>query len=171
MTFARAVAVVLLLAYVGRIVGALFHDEDRSFDPNRKARTKVREIVDALAWPITMFTSKAKRGLELSMLRVLVALAEYFVVTRIDWTGDWNGWKVAAILGPPGLLILEPLFAMIPIRELSLAAAAYLGTQIAKRVRKTSTTTETETPVVVPPDNPTEVEETTDGDGGSDAGR
>lgn len=169
MSFGGAVAVVLLLAYLGRVIGAMFHDEDRSFDPKRKARTRVREIVDALAWPITMFTSKEKRGLELSMLRVLVGVVEYFVVTKLDWTGEWNSWKVAALLGPPSLLILEPLFAMIPIRELSLAAAAYLGSQIAKRVTKTSTSVETETPVISPPDHPPE-SEIEDADG-SDPGR
>lgn len=157
MNFGLAVSVILLLAYGARIVGAFLHDEDRQVDPNRKPRTTTREVVDAFAWPITMFQSKAKRGMELSALRVLVITVEYFVIAKLDWTGEWNMWKVMALLGPPLLLILEPLFAMIPIRELSLAAAAYFGTQIAKRVKKTEETVEV--PLATPPDNPTPPED------------
>lgn len=169
MNFSLGILVVLGLAYVGRIIGAVLHDEDRvGGDPTRKPRTKVREVVDALAWPLTMFTSKAKRGMDLSALRVMAISAEYFILLKMDWASEWNMWKVIAILGPPGLLILEPLFALIPIKELSLAAAAYFGSQVAKRVSKKTeeTTVEVPTvtvPVVVPPDNP--AEEPTDGSG------
>lgn len=154
MSFSTGLFVVLTLAYVARIVGAFLHDEERQVDPTRKPRTRAREVADAFIWPITMFTSKAKRGMDLSALRVMAISAEYFVLINIDWAGEWNGWKVAALLGPPALLILEPLFGMIPVRELSMAAAAYLGSQVAKRVKKTTSSEETETPILPSPAAP-----------------
>ncbi len=176
MTGDQIVGLILLAAYLGRIAGAFFHDEDRSFSERPAARTKVREVVDAIAWPMSMFSSKQVRGMALSALRVMLLTTEYFVLKHIDWTGEWNGWKVLALLGAPLLLILEPLFSMIPVKELMLAAGAYLGSQIAGRVRtKETNIKETEPanptpvvpgPLVAPPvvEEPHPVHEWADGD-------
>lgn len=119
---------VLVTAYVASIVGAVLMPSRRSW---------AREVADAVALPMTMFTSKHKRGRWFSAVRVILFVLLYFVVKNMP--AVWNWPAVVVVLGIPGMLIMEPLFALVPVRELMLAAGAYLGSKIADRMPGTTT--------------------------------
>lgn len=121
---------VLVTSYLANIVGAVLV-------PGR--RSPQREIADAIALPMTMFMAKRDRVRAFSALRVILFVLLYFIVANLP--ADWNWPAVVVVLGIPMMLILEPLFGMVPVREMMLAGAAYLGSAIADRIKPPGTTT------------------------------
>lgn len=133
------VLAVFLMAYVARVAGAVLSEDTK--------RSRAREVTDALALPITMFTSKHKQGYELSGLRVILGIFVGLFAQAFPRPGEWGMWQWAAMATLTFALIVDTLFANVPVREGLAALVAIFGGAVAKRVRKTTVEqTETETP-------------------------
>ncbi|MGE4191684.1 MAG: hypothetical protein AB7G12_17500 [Thermoanaerobaculia bacterium] len=122
MSFEKGLLVVLAVAYVATIVGAAMNGSRKD---GRPPRSRGREIVGAFAIPLTVLTSKHKRGLELSCFRVVAVLA------AVKWykepVGAWqpDDWKaLAVILFAFGLI---DLMAAIPLRQILHAGESWAG--------------------------------------------
>lgn len=119
-----------------------------------------REIGGWLLMPLTMLMSKSNpRRPMLSMTRVILAV--FVTMFARNFPTEWNWQAVAALAVLTFALILETLFALVPVKEMLLAAAAYFGSKFGQttKVEETKTEvvkTEVTTPVPVPPDNPAE---------------
>lgn len=123
---------IVLLAYVARILGAAM---------DKTKRSRVREIVDALSLPLTMFMSKPPRGSvveegmtrasTLSALRVL-AFGMFVVVASIVQAPltTTDVWGLAI---PAGLLVLDTLLAHVPLTEFMAFLTSVFGSGVAKR--------------------------------------
>lgn len=124
---------VLLLSWIATIVGAGMIDSKRS---------RVREVVDALAMPLSMLTAK-RRGCsgKLSTLRVLALALFSVVVALVDRPLDWT--ELIALCSPALLLVLDTLLAQVPAAEFLAAITAWAGGIVADRV-KTSVKVDTE---------------------------
>lgn len=94
-----------------------------------------------------MFTSKHKRGRELSMQRVI--LGAFVFQFFHHFPTDWDMPAVAAMAVLTFALIVETLFAAVPVREGLAALVAIFGGAAAKRTR--TVTLEEETTTEAPP--------------------
>lgn len=124
---------VLLLSWVATIVGAGMIDSQRS---------RVREIVDALAMPLSMLSSKRRDcSRKLSTLRVLALALFSVVVGLVDRPLDRT--ELIALCSPALLLVLDTLLAQVPAAEFLAALTAWFGGKVAERT-KTSVKVDTE---------------------------
>lgn len=122
MSFERGLLLMFTVAYIATIVGAAMNGARKD---GRSPRSRGREIVGAFSIPLTMLTSKHKRGLELSCFRVVAVLA------AVKWykepVGTWKAddWKaLAVILFAFGLM---DLMAAIPLRQILHAGESWAG--------------------------------------------
>lgn len=129
----------LLLAWGARVVGACFLPLEDG--PERVARPRAREVVDAVALPLQLVQAKHQRGDKLSALRGL-AWGTFFVLAATPSVNPW------AFVIPGGYLLLDTLLAAVPAKELLNALTAILGNQVAKRTRTVTLEEQTE---VAPP--------------------
>lgn len=103
-----------------------------------------REALDAALFPVTMLQSKGTRSRRLSMLRVILAA---FVIQFVrHFPTDWDMPAVAALAVLTFALIVETLFAAVPVREGLAALVAIFGGAVAKRTRTVSIEETAETP-------------------------
>lgn len=112
-----------------------------------------REALDLVLFPITMLMSKTgpRDKRQLSMQRVILAV---FVVQFFrHFPTTWTMPAVAALAVLTFALIVETLFAAVPVKEGLAALVAIFGGAVAKRTR---TTTYEETEVEPAPRVPSE---------------
>lgn len=119
----------LAIGYVATIVGAWM-------DTTQRSRT--REVIDALALPLSVFMSGSRKR-KLSGLRVILGLCTYaFLVNFPAFSGRDAVWALAILVFA---LIVDTLFAAVPAREMLTALLAYFGGKVAERT--TSVTVDT----------------------------
>lgn len=164
MTLVGVVVAVLLVSWAATVIGALLGYGDPAPGSRRPRRPRGREIVDALALPLSAIESKHKRGRKLSALRILAY--SVFAIAAGLVRAPLGGWDVAALGLGPLLLILDTLLAQVPASEFLAALTAVFGAAVAKRTRTVQVEEELELPT--PPAHPGPDEEVA-GDGGTGA--
>lgn len=137
------VGMLLLIAYAATIVGAAM---------DKTKRSRVREIVDAFALPITMLCSKpprvpieenVPRRRDLSGLRVL-AFGIFAVVSAfID--APLSDIEVWGLVAPAGLLVLDTMLAHVPAREFLAWLTSLFGSGVVRRAKAREVSVETST--------------------------
>lgn len=107
-----------------------------------------RELLDFVLWPTSMFMSKHKRGRELSMQRVILGAFVFQFFHRFPT--DWDMPAVAAMAVLTFALIVETLFAAVPVREGLAALVSIFGAAVGKRTRTVAVEETVEGPVPEP---------------------
>lgn len=95
-----------------------------------------RELASLAAFPVSMLTSKGRgprARRELSMQRVI--LLTFVVAFARHWPPTWNPAAVTALAVLTFALIIETLFAAVPVREGLAALVSIFGSAVAKRTR------------------------------------
>lgn len=118
-----------------------------------------REVITFVGLPFTMFTSKGSGRTRLSMQRCILAV--FVTMFAVRFPTEWNWEAVAAMAVLTFALILDALFAQVPMREALAALLAYFGGKVAKHARVVTIQEETEVELAesappFPPDHPTE---------------
>lgn len=111
-----------------------------------------REVTTYLGLPFSMFLSKGSGRTRLSMQRCILAV--FVTMFAIRFPVDWNWEAVAAMAVLTFALILDALFAQVPMREALAALLAYFGGKVAKHARVVTIEEETEIPTIEPPTMP-----------------
>ena len=113
-----------------------------------------RELSGWVLLPFSMFLSKNISRPTLSMQRVILGVFVFMFALRFPV--DWNWEAVAAMAVLTFALILETLFAAVPMREMLTALLAYFGGKAAKHVKTLKIEETEESDLPIPPDNPPE---------------
>lgn len=118
--------------------------------PRFTRRNWGRELTDVAFFPVSMLTSKGRGRArrELSMQRVI--LATFVVAFARHWPPTWNPAAVAALAVLTFALIVETLFAAVPVREGLAALVAIFGAAVAKRTRTLTVEETSEAPEDLP---------------------
>lgn len=92
--------------------------------------------------PMTMFHDHLPSGrMDVKWSWFRVCLFGFWVAFLYHFPTTWGKWEWAALTTIALALAVREFLALLPVRELALAAAAYAGSAIADRIKPPGTTT------------------------------